>query len=106
LLSLAGLIGLGLFEQYNSMLSELRGDLKRFNETSAEYVKREQMQRCWEKLRQVDKELNAANTARVPLEQELKACERSRDELTKELQRLRERLAYLEGQQAARAYTP
>lgn len=106
LLSIAGLIALGLFEQYNGMLAELRTDLKRFNELSAEYVKRDQLQRCREQVWQNTKELQAVNAARLPLEHELRASERCREELAKEMQRLRERLAYVEGQQAVKAYVP
>ena len=40
-----------MFEQYNGMLSELRADLKHFNETSNEYVKKERLQKCWEHLK-------------------------------------------------------
>src|SRR5438045_2895195 len=40
-LSAAGFIAMALFEQYNDSLNELRRDLKHFNETSAELVKKE-----------------------------------------------------------------
>ena len=96
-LSAIGLIGLALFEQYNGMLSELRTDLKHFNETSGEYVKKEKFQKCWERLKECSKEINAAAVARERQEQELKASERNREDMAKEMQRLRERLAYLEG---------
>lgn len=97
LLSAVGLIGLALFEQYNGMLSELRSDLKHFNETSSEYVKKDQFQRCWEHMKETSKEVNACNAARTLLEHELKASEKAREDLGRELQRVRERLAYLEG---------
>src|SRR5260370_40761828 len=41
ILSVFGFIALALFEQYNSMLGELRSDLKHFNETSSQFVKKE-----------------------------------------------------------------
>lgn len=102
-LSAIGLIGLGLFEQYNGMLSELRTDLKHFNETSSEYVKKDRLQKCWERLKECTKEMGASAVARERLEQELKAGERTREDMAKEMQRLRERLAYLEGMKAGTA---
>jgi hypothetical protein len=101
-LSAIGLIGLAAFEQYNGMLSELRGDLKHFNETSSDYVKRDMFQRCWERVRECTKEANASKRACEVLDRELKASEAARQDLAKELRRLRERLAYLEGMKAAR----
>jgi hypothetical protein len=102
-LSAIGLIGLALFEQYNGMLSELRMDLKHFNETSNEYVKKDRFEKCWERLKECSKEMRASAVARERLEQELKASERTREGMAKEMQRLRERLAYLEGMKAGTA---
>jgi hypothetical protein len=76
--------------------------MKHFNETSAEYVKREQIMRCWEQVRELSKEAAAANAARAVQAQELKASERAREELTRDVQRLRVRLAYLEGRVGAK----
>ena len=102
-LSAIGLIGLALFEQYNGMLAELRMDLKHFSETSSEYVKKDRLQKCWERLKECSKEISASAVARERLEQELKAGERTREEMAKEMQQLRERLAYLEGTKAGAA---
>src|SRR5438034_502428 len=44
-LSAVGFIGLTLFGQYNDSLNELRRDLKHFNETAADLVKKESLQR-------------------------------------------------------------
>jgi hypothetical protein len=100
-LSAIGLIGLALFEQYNGMLSELRTDLKHFNETSSEYVKRDTYHRLRDELKELRKETQTSNLAVVQAEQEVKASDKAREELARELQRVRERLAYLEGRQAA-----
>ena len=62
-LSGIGLLGLALFEQYNGMLSELRADLKHFNETTGEYVKKDRLQRCWERLKDASKEVAASAAA-------------------------------------------
>jgi hypothetical protein len=102
-LSAAGFIAMALFEQYNDSLNELRRDLKHFNETSAELVKKDSMRRCFDQLKECFKEVHASAAARAQLERELRASEEERKELTHELQRVRERLASVEGRQAATA---
>jgi hypothetical protein len=106
ILSAVGFIAMILFEQYNSSLSELRNDLKHFNETSGEYVKRESFQKMREQLKERFKELQAATAARVQLEHELSVSEKAREETARALQQLRERLAYVEGRQTAMPNTP
>ena len=100
-LSGLGFVGLALFEQYNGLLSELRADLKHFNETSSEYVRKDSFQRFREHFRDCMKEFHESEAAKGRLEQELKASEKARDELTQELHQMRERLAYVEGRQTA-----
>jgi hypothetical protein len=102
-LSAVGFIGLTLFEQYNHSLNELQRDLKHFNEASADLVKKESLHRCYDHLKESFKELQASNVTRTHLERELEASQRDRHELTRELQLLRERLAAVEGRQAATA---
>ena len=99
ILSVVGFVALALFEQYNGMLTELRNDLKHFNETSSEFVKKENVQRYREEMKNCTKEIQASSAARTILEQELKASEKARDDMAHELQRMRERLAFLEGRQ-------
>jgi hypothetical protein len=104
ILSVLGFGALTLFEQYNSLVSEMRSDLKHFNETSSEFVKRESFQRFRDQVKErVFKELPEANLTKYRLEEELKASEKARIETAEELRRLRERLAFLEGRQAATA---
>ena len=103
LLSVLGFGALTLFEQYNGLVSEMRNDLKHFNETIGEYVKRDSFQRFRDQSKERFKELQESNLAKYRLEQELKASEKARTETADELRRLRERLAYLEGRQAATA---
>jgi hypothetical protein len=100
-LSAIGLVGLALFEQYNGMLSELRADLKHFNETSADYVKKDRMQHVRDEMKECFRELESSKLAREQLERELKASEKTREDVVKEMQLLRERLAYVEGLRAA-----
>jgi DNA repair exonuclease SbcCD ATPase subunit len=99
--SAIGFICLALFEQYNSVLSEFRADLKHFNETSSEYVKKESFQRFREHFRESMKELHEGELTRVRLEQELRASEKAREELTLELRQMREHLAFLDGRQTS-----
>jgi hypothetical protein len=99
-LSAIGLIGLALFEQYNGMLSELRTDLKHFNETTGDYIKKDRFEKFVERLKECSKEMRASAVVRERLEEELKASERSRESMAKELQRVRERLAFVEGLKA------
>ena len=100
-LSALGFVGLALFEQYNGVLSELRADLKHFNETSSEYVKKDSLQRIREHFRDCMKELHEIDAAKGRVEQELRASEKARDELAQALHQMRERLAYMEGRQTA-----
>jgi hypothetical protein len=101
LLSALGFIGLALFEQYNSMLVELRNDLKHFNETAVEFAKKDSLQRLRDQLKERFKELDQSNGVREHLGAELRASEKAREEMGHELQRMRERLAFLEGRLAA-----
>jgi hypothetical protein len=106
LLSVLGFGALTAFEQYNSLISEMRGDLKHFNETVGEYVKRDNFQRYRDQVKARIKELEETNVAKYRLEQELKASEKLRNETIEELRRLRERVAYLEGRQSTIASNP
>jgi hypothetical protein len=99
ILSVIGFVALALFEQYNGMLSELRTDLKHFNETSGEFVKKENVQKYREEMKNCTKEIQASSAARTLLEQELRSSEKVREEMAHELQHMRERLAFLEGRQ-------
>jgi len=100
-LSAVGFICLALFEQYNSSLSELRADLKHFNEVSAEFVKRDSLRRYSEHIKESRQELHESRSARKELERELALSKKDREEMLHEIQRLRERLASVEGRQAA-----
>jgi septal ring factor EnvC (AmiA/AmiB activator) len=99
-LSALGFVALALFEQYNGMISELRSDLKHFNETSSEYVKRDSFQRHRDQTKERFKELQETSATRTQLEHELLASEKAREEIARELHQIRERLAFVEGQQA------
>jgi hypothetical protein len=101
LLSGVGWIALMLFDQYNASLAELRNDLKHFHEARAELVKKESMRKLYDHLKDSFKELQASIAEREALERQLKDSEKSRRVVARELQRIRERLANVEGRQAA-----
>lgn len=101
LLSGLGWIALMLFEQYNAGLAELRNDLKNFHEARADLVKKESLRKLYERFQDFIKEMQASTTAREALERQLRESERSRRVMARDLQRIRERLASVEGRQAA-----
>ena len=105
-MSVLGFGALTAFEQYSSLVSEMRNDLKHFNETTGEYVKRDSFHRYRDQMKANLKELQETNVEKYRLEQELKAGEKLRNEMADELRRLRERVAYLEGRQSATAGSP
>jgi hypothetical protein len=100
-LSALGFLGITLFQMYNDSLNELRRDLKHFNESSADLVKKDSLQRMRDLLRDCHKELQAAAVARAQIEHSLQASEKERREMFGEMQHMRERLANVEGRQAA-----
>jgi hypothetical protein len=101
LLSGLGWVCLMLFDQYNAGLAELRNDLKHFHEARAELVKKETMHKVFDHLKDSFKELQASAAAREALQQQLKDSEKGRRVMAREMQRMRERLAAVEGRQAA-----
>jgi chromosome segregation ATPase len=118
-LSVAGFVAMIGYQQYSDSLAELRNDLKRFNEARAELVTKDSLRERFNSMKEHIKELreanlnglresqtvNLANHARDTqigqLEKQVKSLEDDRKEMAQELQRLRERLAAVEGRQAA-----
>ena len=99
-LSVLGFLAWGLFEQYNGSLSELRADLKHFNEASSTFVKKDSMTRLREQFKTQFGEMQAMAASNKQLDAELKASERAREAMAQELIRMRERLAFVEGRQS------
>jgi hypothetical protein len=106
LLSLAGLGGLTLYQQLNSSITEVRNEVNRINEGRGEFVKKDELSTRTTTIWNGIKDLQAANGTVTALkeregvlEQQLKASEDDRREMAKEIQKLRERLAALEGRQ-------
>jgi hypothetical protein len=101
LLSALGFLGVTLYQQYNDSLNELRRDLNHFHEASADLVKRESLRKCREKLVECLKELRESAAMRAQVERDLHVSQEERKEAARELQRVRERLAAVEGRQSA-----
>jgi hypothetical protein len=113
LLSITALVGITLYQQFSNSISELRTSLSRLTESRADFVKVEDCNTRFTAVWNNMKELQAANAAVLALkersallEQQVKASEEERKELTRELQQLRERQAALEGRQASAATPP
>jgi hypothetical protein len=114
-LSIAALIAITLYNQVTAGLNELRTDVQRCAAGSGEVVKKEEFSgrlqelngrtsAAWNSLKDVQTAQASALAQRSALlEQQVKAGEDERKELARELQRLRERLAALEGRQTVPA---
>jgi chromosome segregation ATPase len=101
ILSVFGWVGLLLFEQYCANLAELRTDLKHFNEVSGDLVRNESLKKLVDRISECTADLEASNTERAALQQELEASDHKRRVQARQLQELRERLASVEGRQSA-----
>jgi 3-deoxy-D-manno-octulosonate 8-phosphate phosphatase KdsC-like HAD superfamily phosphatase len=99
----AGFLGLALFEQYNGLVGELRADLKHFNETAADFARKDEVRRLRDQVKEATREAGASAADRARLEHELGASEAARAEQARAVQRLRERVAYVEGLHGGRA---
>src|SRR5262249_44237122 len=73
--SALGFIGLSLFDQYNHSLNELQRDIKHFHEVSGSLVKKESLQRCYDRVGECIKELQASMAARAQMERELETAQ-------------------------------
>jgi chromosome segregation ATPase len=108
LLGVAGMVAATLYQHFNTSLNELRADLKQLNAAAGETAKRDEVRSRFSTLWTSVKELSATSSTLAAqqvrweqLEQQVRASEKERKELVRELQRLRERLASVEGRQAA-----
>ena len=124
LLSIVFLAVLTVWQQFSAQLNDLRGelghvskdfrkDLNRFSEGQAELVKKEEfgsrMRSVWDSIKelQADRTTVTRLNERCDLLKEMvKAAEEERKGLGRELQRLRERLASLEGRQTLSTIKP
>jgi hypothetical protein len=107
ILSVLGFLALTLYQQYNDSLTELRNDLKRFNITCGDLVKKDEMHNrmthLYTKLKELGDNHADGKSHLMLVEHQLKVSEEERRELMHEVQRLRERLAAVEGRQSVAA---
>lgn len=107
LLSIGGMVLITIYQNLNGGLNEVRNDLKHLTVTSGDQVKKDELHNritpLWTTIKELQaaKEAGAVRDGRMTyLEQQLKAGDEERRELVRQLQRLRERLATVEGRQA------
>jgi len=110
-LSIAALVAITLYQQVNSSLNEIRSDLSHLNENQGDAVKKDEFNSRILALVNNLNDLKAANKVvgdcgeerSAMLERRLRDSDGERKELARELHRLRERLAVVEGRQATPA---
>lgn len=104
ILGAVGFVGLTLYQQYNDSIVELQRDLKHFNTTCADLVKKDDLghrfKMFWTTVEKLDNNMKEKAERLALMEHLLKNSEDERKEQTRELQRLRERLAAVEARQS------
>jgi hypothetical protein len=121
LLSIVGFIAMIGYQEYSESLHQLRGDLRNFNQHATDVVKKDELRNrttaLWTVIREMQaahaddvRKFQAINLAAAGHEARLaeasrrvKDLEDERREMSREVQQLRERLACVEGRQAATA---
>lgn len=110
ILGAVGFVALTLYQQYNDSVVELHRDLKHFNMTCAELVKKDEFanrtRAFWNRMEKLEKAVSDKSERVLLLEHVLKESEEDRKQLNREVQLLRERLAMVEGKQTALGATP
>jgi hypothetical protein len=108
LLSITALICVTVYQQFTNTFNDLRSDLNRLNEARGDLIKKDEfnsrMTTVWTGIKEVQTATTNAAAAKeriALLEQQLKVTEDERKELIRDLQNLRERVALVEGKQAA-----
>jgi hypothetical protein len=112
LLSIAALVVITVYQGFSSTLNDLRSEVAQINVARAELIKKDEFNNrltsVWSGMKDVQTANMALTTAQermgertTLLEQQVKEGEQERKALQQELQQVRERLAALEGRQAA-----
>jgi hypothetical protein len=108
LLSIGALVVITLYQQFSNSLAELRTDMIHLNESRGDLMHKDEfnsrMNSVWSSIKDLQTAgatMTGMREREALLEQQLKSAEDERKEMTRELQRLRERLAVLEGRQGA-----
>ena len=107
-ISVGALICITMYQGISNNIAELRTALNHVNETQADFVKKDEFSNRITTIWNGIKESNVANVSvaglkerEAQLEQQLKGSEDERRELNREVKRLAERLATVEGRQSA-----
>src|SRR4051794_37498384 len=108
LLSIAALVAVTLYQQFNNGLNDVRNDISRLNEGRGDFIKKDEfngrMTTAWAGIKDASNAgtaLTALREHELLLEQQVKAGDEERKDLVREVRRLSERLAGLEGRQSA-----
>jgi hypothetical protein len=103
-LSIAALVCLTVYQQFNSTLYDLRKEINAQHEARADLVKKDELNNrltpMWngfKELQAASGEVAALKERAAILQDQLKASENDRKQLTTEVQQLRDRLLLLEG---------
>jgi hypothetical protein len=110
LLSIAALVLLTVYQGISSNINELRNDLTHVRELQVDMVKKDEFNTrtttMWSSVKENFNDVPALKTRATLLESQLKTADQERKDLAHEVQALRERMAALEGRQAAPKPTP
>lgn len=109
ILSITALMVINAYQTLANGIHEVRADVGRLREASADFTKKDEFNtrttKLWEEVKaaaSVGASVTVLTTKVTTLESHLAAAEHERRELTREILALRERLAKLEGQQEAK----
>jgi septal ring factor EnvC (AmiA/AmiB activator) len=107
LLSIAALVVMTVYQQFNSTLNDVRKEMSRLNEVNSDLVKKEEFNArttsIWAGIKECGNDVPSLKTRTQLLENQVRTLEQDRKDLAREVQTLRERLATLEARQAATA---
>ena len=106
LISIAALVAVTVYQQFNNNLNEIRGEITQMNATHADFIKKDEFNSrstlIWNSLKEMhtaSTQVSALQERSHLLEQQLKTAEEERRNLTRKVAELSERLAAVEGSQ-------
>ncbi|HEV3237700.1 MAG TPA: hypothetical protein VGZ25_11970 [Gemmataceae bacterium] len=106
LISIAGLVGVTVYQQFNNNMNEIRNEITQINAVHADFIKKDEFNSrsnlIWNSLKEMHSastQVSALQERSHLLEQQLKSAEEERRTLTKKVAELSERLAGVEGSQ-------
>lgn len=106
LISIAGLVAVTVYQQFNNNMNEIRNEITQINATHADFIKKDEFNTrsnlIWNSLKEMhtaSTQVSALQERSHLLEQQLKVAEEERRNLTKKVSELSERLAGVEGSQ-------